>query len=47
MQHLDSCSGYLAALGESGWVLVVLLLDYLAVLSESGLMPEPLALGKG
>jgi hypothetical protein len=47
MWHRDSYSGYPAALGGSGRVLAVLLLDYPAVLSESGLVPKPLALGKG
>jgi hypothetical protein len=35
------------ALGESGRVLAVLPLDYPAVLSGSGLVPESLALRKG
>jgi hypothetical protein len=41
MRHRDSYSGYLAALGGSGQVLDVLLLDYPAVLSESGLVVTP------
>jgi hypothetical protein len=45
IRHPDSDSGYLAALSESGLVLIVLL-DYLVVPSESGLVPTPPAPGR-
>jgi hypothetical protein len=44
VQHPDSYSSYRTTLGGSGRVLAVLLLDYLAVPGESGLVPVPLAL---
>jgi hypothetical protein len=47
MWHPDSYFGYLVALDDSGLVLAVLLLDYLAVLNGSGLVPMNLVLGKG
>jgi hypothetical protein len=46
VRHPDSNSGYLAALGECGRVLVVLLLDYPAVPGESGLVPTSSAPGR-
>jgi hypothetical protein len=45
--HPDSCYGCPTALGGSGLALAILLLGYPAVLGESGLVPTPLALGKG
>ena len=47
MWHPDSYSGYPVAPDDCGLVLVVLLLGYLVVLDESGLVPTPLVLGKG
>ena len=47
VRHPDSCFGYPAALDRSGLVLIVLLLGYLVVQNESGLVPTPLVLGKG
>jgi hypothetical protein len=47
VRHPNSCYSCPTALGGSGLALAVLLLGYPAVQGESGLVPTPLALGKG
>jgi hypothetical protein len=47
VRRSNPCSGYPAALDESGLVLAILLLDYPEVPDRSGLVPVNLVLGKG